>query len=90
MQEQIISVDAFNNKAAKHEEDTYLQEREHWDNLRDDLGYETILDLQELGMMPLDKKLFKDRPYLVTYKVISFMGENIDVTTWLTVTAGSR
>ena len=90
MQEQIISVDVFNNKAAKHEEDTYLQEREHWDNLRDDLGYETILDLQELGMMPLDKKLFKDRPYLVTYKVISFMGENIDVTTWLTVTAVTK
>mgnify|MGYP006101658149 CR=1 FL=1 len=86
----IISVDAFNNKAAKHEEDTFIQEREHWDNLRNDLGYETILDLQDVGMMPLDKKIFKDKPYVVNYKCIKEMGATFDDVTWITFTAVAK
>tara|TARA_B110000858_G_C17426875_1_gene303684 strand:+ start:81 stop:488 length:408 start_codon:yes stop_codon:yes gene_type:complete len=86
----IISIDAFNNKAVKHEEDTFIQEREHWDNLRNDLGYETILDLQDAGMMPLDKKIFKDKPYVVNYKCIKEMGATFDDTIWITFTAVAK
>ena len=86
----IISIDAFNNKAVKHEEDTFIQEREHWDNLRSDLGYETMLDLQDVGMMPLDKKIFKDKPYVVNYKCIKEMGATFDDVTWITFTAVAK
>jgi len=94
MSEQIISVDTFNNKASKHEAEmqkgTWAQERDHFDNLKHELGYETILDLQDVGMMPLDQKIFKDKPYLVTYKCIEEMGANFDDTKWITFTAVTK
>ena len=83
----IISVDAFNNKAVKytpinnravkHEEDTFIQERDYYDNLRHELGYETILDLSDIGIVTMGKAIFKNKPYVVNYKCIKEMGCNL-------------
>ena len=93
----IISVDAFNNKAVKytpinnravkHEEDTFIQERDYYDNLRHELGYETILDLSDIGIVTMGKAIFKNKPYVVNYKCIKEMGATFDDVTWITFTA---
>jgi len=81
----IISIDSFNNKSSKLEEDNFIAERDHYDNLKEELGYETVFDL-DTGVKPLDYAIFTDKPRLVTYKVIKEMGAWDDVT-WMTFTA---
>ena len=39
-------------------QDTYLQERNHYDNLKAELGYDTVFDLDIGGCKPLDFKIF--------------------------------
>lgn len=77
----------LNNLTGGHSmEDTFIQEREHYDNLKAELGYETVFDAVE-GIMPLDKAIFTDKPRVVKYKCIKEMGDSMDDVTWETFTA---
>ena len=55
-------------------QDTFIQERNHYDNLKAELGYETVFDLDLRGCKPLDFKIFTDKPRTVTYKIIDQHG----------------
>ena len=70
--------------------DTFIQERNHYDNLKEELGYETVFDASE-GIKHLDHKFFTDeQPLMVTYKVIKELGDNFDATEWVTFTAVAK
>jgi hypothetical protein len=61
-------------------------EAEHYNDLKDELGYETIWSLDE-GIMPLDKPIFTRKPRLVTYRCIEPMGDNYDEVQWTEFTS---
>ncbi len=71
-------------------EDTYIQERNHYDNLKAQLGYETVFDLNIGGCQPLDFKIFSDKPRKVTYKIIDRMGETFDDVDWVTFSSVAK
>ena len=60
---------------------------EHFDDLKAELGYETVWSMYDGGNMPLDFALFTDKPRVVTYKCIKEMGATMDDVTWITFTA---
>ena len=60
---------------------------EHFDDLKNELGYETVWSMYDGGNMPLDFALFTDKPRVVTYKCIKEMGATMDDVTWITFTA---
>jgi hypothetical protein len=64
-------------------------EREHYDDLKNELGYDTVWDMN-FDLARLDKKVFKDKPYIVKYKCIQEMGANLDDTKWVTFTAVTK
>ena len=66
--------------------DSYVLEAEHYNDLKDELGYETIWSLDE-GIMPLDKPIFTRKPRLVTYRCIEPMGDNYDGVQWTEFTS---
>jgi hypothetical protein len=66
--------------------DSYVLEAEHYNDLKDELGYETIWSLDE-GIMPLDKPIFTRKPRLVTYRCIESMGDNYDEVQWTEFTS---
>lgn len=68
-------------------QDTWIQERDHYDNLKAELGYDTVFDLDLNGCQPLDFEIFTDKPRKVTYKIIDKMGATFDDTEWVTFTA---
>ena len=71
-------------------EDNFIQERNHYDNLKAELGYDTVFDAIE-GIKPLDYKYFTDdKPLVITYKVIKSMGPTMDDTEWMTFTAVAK
>jgi hypothetical protein len=65
-------------------QDTFIQERNHYDGLKAELGYETVFDLDLRGCKPLDFKIFTDKPRKVTYKIIDRMGDSFDDVEWVT------
>tara|TARA_B000000609_G_C24006978_1_gene258052 strand:+ start:177 stop:557 length:381 start_codon:yes stop_codon:yes gene_type:complete len=65
--------------------DSYELEIEHYNDLKAQLGYETVWSIE--GIMPLDKALFTDKPRVVKYKCIKEMGPTFDDTIWETFTA---
>ena len=72
-------------------EDTFIQERDHYDNLKAELGYDTVFDVDLRGCKPLDYKYFTDdKPLMITYKVIKELGDNFDATEWVTFTAVAK
>ena len=82
----------FNNFIAvgHYMTDTFIQERNHYDNLKEELGYETVFDASE-GIKHLDHKFFTDeQPLMVTYKVIKELGPTFDDTEWVTFTAVAK
>ena len=81
----------LNNLTGGHPmEDTFIQERNHYDNLKAELGYDTVFDAIE-GIKPLDYKYFTDdKPLMITYKVIKDMGPTFGDTEWVTFTAVAK
>ena len=71
-------------------EDTYIQERNHYDNLKAELGYDTVFDLHIGGCKPLDFKIFSDKPRKVTYKIIDRMGDSFDDVDWVTFSSVAK
>jgi hypothetical protein len=70
--------------------DTFIQERNHYDNLKSELGYDTVFDASE-GIKHLDHKFFTDeQPLMITYKVIKELGPTFDDTEWVTFTAVAK
>ena len=65
--------------------DSYELEIEHYNDLKAQLGYETVWSIE--GIMPLDKAIFTDKPRVVKYKCIKEMGPTFDDTIWETFTA---
>ena len=58
--------------------DSYELEIEHFNDLKAQLGYETVWSIE--GIMPLDKAIFTDKPRVVKYKCIKEMGPTFDDT----------
>ena len=74
-----------NNTLQFQDVDSYELEIEHFNDLKQELGYETVWSME--GIMPLDKAIFSDKPRVVKYKCIKEMGETMDDVTWETFTA---
>ena len=71
-------------------EDTFETLNNHYNNLKSELGYETVFDALDT-VKPLDYKYFTDdKPLIITYKVIREMGPTLDDTEWLTFTAVAK
>ena len=66
--------------------DAFELEYEHYSELKEELGYDTVWSMGE-GIMALDHKLFTDKIRVVTYKCIAEMGDTMDDVTWMTFTA---
>ena len=76
----------LDNTAIKFQDvDSYELEIEHFSDLKQELGYETVWSME--GIMPLDKAIFSDKPRVVKYKCIKEMGATMDDVTWETFTA---
>ncbi len=65
--------------------DQFELEYEHYSDLKDQLGYETVWSIE--GIMPLDKAIFSDKPRVVKYKCIKEMGDTFEDVTYETFTA---
>ena len=65
--------------------DQFDLEYEHYSDLKDQLGYETVWSIE--GIMPLDKSIFTDKPRVVKYKCIKEMGDTFEDVTYETFTA---
>ena len=76
----------FNQDIKFEDVDSYVLEAEHYNDLKDELGYETIWSLDE-GIMPLDKPIFTRKPRLVIYRCIESMGDNYDEVQWTEFTS---
>ena len=74
-----------NNTLQFKDVDSYELEIEHFNDLKQELGYETVWSME--GIMPLDKAIFSDKPRVVKYKCIKEMGDTMDDVTWETFTA---
>ena len=71
-------------------QDTFETLNNHYNNLKDELGYETVFDAMDT-VKPLDYKYFTDdKPIMITYKVIKELGDNFDATEWVTFTAVAK
>ena len=69
--------------------DEMTLEIEHFNDLKWQQGYETVWSLQS-GIMNLDQQIFTNKPRLVTYKVISEMGECLADVKWETFTCMAK
>lgn len=65
--------------------DTMTLEIEHYNDLKTELGYDTVWSME--GVMPLGQAIFTDKPRVVTYKCIKEMGATMDDVTYITFTA---
>ena len=65
--------------------DAFELEMEHFDELKAELGYETVWSVDS-GIMNLDQKIFSDKARVVTYKCIKEI-KSMDDVTYITFTA---
>ena len=65
--------------------DAMTLEIEHFDDLKHELGYDTVWSMGE-GAMALDHKIFTDKTRVVTYKCIKEI-KSMDDVTYITFTA---
>ena len=70
-------------------EDNFIAERNYYDGIKEALGYETVFDL-DVGIKPLDFKIFTDKPRTVKYKIIDRMGDSFDDVDWVTFNAVAK
>jgi hypothetical protein len=75
------------NEVKFEDVDAFEIAMEHFDDLKAELGYDTVWSMYDGGNMPLDFALFSDKPRVVTYKCIKEMGATMDDVTWITFTA---
>ena len=66
--------------------DAMTLEIEHFDDLKHELGYDTVWSMGE-GAMALDHKIFSDKTRVVTYKCIESMSNSGHGVEWKTFTA---
>ena len=69
--------------------DAMTLEIEHFDDLKHELGYDTVWSMGE-GAMALDHKIFSDKIRVVTYKCIAEMGDTMDDVKWQTFTCMAK
>ena len=50
--------------------DQFQLDMEHWDELKTELGMNSVWSIYDGGRMSADTKLFKDRKYLVRYQYV--------------------
>lgn len=62
---------------------------EHFDDLKAELGYSTVWSMSDTAL-PLDFAIFSDKPRIVSYKVISHMGDCLADVEWQTFTAMAK
>ena len=75
------------NSALKYEDvDAFELQYEHYNELQNSLGYETVWSM-DMSPVPLDHAILTAKPRLVTYSCIAEMGESMDDVTWKTFTA---
>lgn len=72
------------------DDEIFFETMTHFDNLKKELGYETVWSIYDGGAMPLDQKLFNGENYLVKYKCIKDLGDTLDDTTWVIYTAVAK
>ena len=65
--------------------DNFELEYEHYTDLKNTLGYDTVWSIE--GVMLLEYSLFTDKPRVVKYKCIKEMGKTFDDVTFETFTA---
>lgn len=66
--------------------DAFELEMEHYDELKNSLGYETVWSMG-MAPVPLDHAILTAEPRVVKYSCIKEMGDTIDDVTWETFTA---
>ena len=64
--------------------DSFELEYEHFSDLKDQLGYDTVWSIE--GIRPLDRAFFTDKPRVIKYKCIKEMGATFDDVTYETFT----
>ena len=75
----------FDNSQISEEDKKAFAEMDHFDALKAEQGYETVWSI-ETGIVPLDHKIFTNKPRVVKYKVIKEMGATCDDVTYETFT----
>ena len=73
------------NEVKFEDVDAFEIAMEHFDDLKAELGYETVWSVDS-GIMNLDQKIFSDKARVVTYKCIKEI-KSMDDVTWITFTA---
>ncbi len=69
--------------------DAFELEIEHYNDLKWQQGYETSWSMDN-GIMDLDQAIFTDKPRIVSYKVISQLGDTFDDTEYQTFTCMAK
>jgi len=77
------------NMEMSAEDKKFEAEMNHYDALKDQFGFETVWSLSS-GILQADQNIFKDKPYVVKYKVIAEMGNSLDDVKWETFTAVAK
>ena len=75
----------FDYSQVSEEDKKAFAEMDHFDALKAEQGYETVWSI-ETGIVPLDHKIFTNKPRVVKYKVIKEMGATFDDVTYETFT----
>ena len=73
----------FDYSQVSEEDKKAFAEMDHFDALKAEQGYDTVWSI-ETGIVPLDHKIFTDKPRTVTYKIIDRMGDSFDDVEWVT------
>jgi len=91
MQTKARPLSTLNNLTGGHSmEDNFETLNNHYNNLKTELGYETVFDAMDT-VKPLDYKYFTDdKPLMMTYKVIKDTGPTFGDTEWVTFTAVAK
>jgi hypothetical protein len=69
--------------------DDMTLEIEHWNDLKWQQGYQTVWSLFQ-GIMPLEQEIFTNKPRIVSYKVISELGDTFEDTKYQTFTCMAK
>ena len=73
------------NEVKFEDVDAFELEMEHFDELKAELGYETVWSMDS-GITNLDQNIFSDKARVVNYKCIKEI-KSMDDVTWITFTA---
>ena len=84
--EALNSLSLYKTNEVKFEDvDAFELEMEHFDELKAELGYDTVWSVDS-GIMNLDQKIFSDKARVVNYKCIKEI-KSMDDVTYITFTA---